>query len=174
MQRLCVHKSLVRLPAFAFFTKTWPVYEKLHGRPFRSIATMVQNLINREFLGILLRHDNRIRAFGVVVEWPEVMDVCHYQLIVDKVLRHQRGTWLGKDPDVEELTCRCDRQMEWIERTNGQETLSLSGHVPRGDVSPLPIGFLVSFSICPSRQITKSDSDYCWRKVGQEFVRSDE
>ena len=49
---------------------------------------------------------------------------------------------------------------------------SLSSHVPRGDVSPLPIGsfgppskgFLVSCSICPSRQITKSDSDYCWRE----------
>ena len=42
--------------------KTRPAYEKLHGRPFRSIATMVQNLLNYELLGSLLRHGNGIGA----------------------------------------------------------------------------------------------------------------
>ena len=58
MQRLCVHKSLVQLPAIAFFAKARPAYEELHGRPFRTIATMVQNLLDYEFLGVLLRHGN--------------------------------------------------------------------------------------------------------------------
>ena len=47
---------------------------------------MVQNLLDYEFLGILLCHDNGIRAFDVVIKRPEVMDVSHHNLIVDEIL----------------------------------------------------------------------------------------
>ena len=86
MQRLCVHKSLERFPAIAFFAKALPAYEKLHGRPFCSVATMVQNLFDYEFLDVLLRHGNGIRAFGVIIKGPEIVDVCHHHFIVDEVL----------------------------------------------------------------------------------------
>ena len=43
---------------------------------------MVQDLLDYEFLGVLLLHGNGIRAFGVVVKGPEVVDVCHHNLIV--------------------------------------------------------------------------------------------
>ena len=65
MQRLCVHKSLVRLIAIAFFAETRLAYEKLHGGPFHAVATMAQDLLDDEFLGVLLRHHNGIRSFFV-------------------------------------------------------------------------------------------------------------
>ena len=43
---------------------------------------MVQNLLDYEFLGVLLRHSNGIRALGVVVKRPEVVDVYHHHLII--------------------------------------------------------------------------------------------
>ena len=47
---------------------------------------MVQNLLDYEFLGILLHHGYGIRALDVVVKGSEVVDVCHHHLIVDEVL----------------------------------------------------------------------------------------
>ena len=95
MQRLCMHKSLVRLPAIAFFAETRPAYEKLHGRPFRAVATMAQDLLDDEFLGILLRNRNGVRSFSVIVKGPKIVDVCHYHLIVDKVLNSVNRAGMG-------------------------------------------------------------------------------
>ena len=49
---------------------------------------MVQNLLDYEFLGILLRHGNGIRAFGVV-------DVRHHHLIVYEVLDSVNRAGMG-------------------------------------------------------------------------------
>ena len=56
---------------------------------------MVQNLLDYEFLGVLLRHSNGIRALGVVIKGPEVVDVCHHHLIVDEVLDSVNSAGLG-------------------------------------------------------------------------------
>ena len=56
---------------------------------------MAQDLLDDEFLGVLLRNRNGIHSFSVIVKGPKVVNVCHYHLIVDEVLDSVNRTGMG-------------------------------------------------------------------------------